>query len=284
MDLDPNEHKNEIYETDGKYFQSVKNNSGKYVWKKLDIKIKKNFFDWNAQFPNYTKPKYSVDFIYDSIDQLTTQLKKIGIQVFYFDWGTWATKSYGFAGIDDIKLRYITKNLDPNSNGYIFFTDAHIYESAYDGVFRMHHVLKKNIIPMFNKFLKQIYPSKTLGFQNPSDTINVFVDQTKLVKTKPHTNYEITLVYSDKNKVPNDKAIEIGENILKQLGDKIAHSLYDVFSLNKKISLFYEIYDNKYEKFIKLVPKLKLPSEINFTKIIVMEGMTTKVNPIVFDL
>ncbi len=285
MDSDPNEHKDKIYQNDdGKYYQSVKNKSGKYIWKKLNIKMKKNFFDWNAQFPNYVEPKYPVDFIYDSVDKLVTQLKKIGIQVFYFDWSTWASKSYGFAGIDDIKLRYIDENLDPNSNGYIFFTDAGIYNSAYDGVFRIHHVLKENIIPVFNKFIKDIYPKKTLGFQNRSDTINVFTNNAKLVKTKPHTNYLLALIYNGKNKVSANEAIEIGEDILKQLGKQIAESLYDVHSSKNKIVLFYEIYNDKYKKFIELVPKLKLPSGIKFTKIIVEEGMETKVNPVIFDL
>ncbi len=284
MDLDPNEHKDEIYQNDGKYYQSVKNKSGKYVWKKLVIKMKSNFFDWKAQFPNYVEPKYSVDFIYNSIDKLIVQLNKIGVQVFYFDWRTWASKSYGYPGIDDIKLRYIDENLDKKSNGYIFFTDAQIYESAYDGVFRIHHVLKENIIPVFNKFIKDIYPKKTLGLQSRSDTINVYTKETKLVKTKPHTNYLLALIHNEKKKVSANQAIEIGEDVLKQLGKKIAHSLYDVHSSNNKIVLFYEIYDNKYKKFIELVPKLKLPSGIKFKKIIVEEGMTTKVNPVVFDL
>ncbi len=80
MELDPNEHKDQIGNSDGKYYQSVKNKSGKYIWKKLNIKMKKNFFDWKAQFPNY-----SVDFIYDSIIELVKQMGKIGVQVFYFD-------------------------------------------------------------------------------------------------------------------------------------------------------------------------------------------------------
>ncbi len=284
MELDPNEHKDRIGNSDGKYYQSIKSKSGKYIWKKLNIKMKKNFFEWNAQFPNYSEPKYSVDFIYDSIDELVKQMAKIGVQVFYFDWGTWAKKSYGVAGIDDIKLRYIDENLDPKSNGYIFFTDAGIYNSAYDGVFRIHHVLKESIVPVFNKFVKSIYPKKTLGFENRSDTINVYTNRQKLVKTKPHTNYLLALIYNDKKKVSQQEAVKIGEDIYKQLGKKIAYSLYDVYSSNKKIVLFYEIYDNQYKKFIEQVSKLKLPADIKFTKIIVEEGMETKVHPVVFDL
>ena len=284
MELDPNEHKDRIGNSDGKYYLSVKNKSGKYIWKKLNIKMKKNFFEWKAQFPNYTEPKYSVDFIYDSIDKLVTQMKKIGVQVFYFDWGTWASKSYGVAGIDDIKLEYIDENLDPKSNGYIFFTDAQIYDSAYDGVFRIHHGLRESIIPVFNKFIKSIYPIKTLGFENGSDTINVYTNGQKLVKTKPHTNYLLALIYNDKKKVSQQEAVKIGEDIYKQLGKKITYSLYDVYSSNKKIMLFYEIYNNQYNQFIEKVPKLKLPSNIKFTKIIVQEGKETKVHPVVFDL
>jgi len=284
MELDPNEHMNEVITgSDNKYYHSVKNKSGKFTWKKLNIKMKKNFFDWIGQFPDHTEPVYSVDFIYDSIDKLKSAMKKIGIQVFYFDWATWATKSYGFAGIDDIKLRYIDENLDPKSNGYIFFTDAQIYNSAYNGIFRIHHGLKENIIPLFNKTLEQIYPKRTLGYENPSDSINVYTKDTKLVKTKPHTNYMIALIHN-KKKVSDQEAIKIGEDIYLQLGKKIAFSLHDVFSLNKKILLFYEIYDNQYKKFIELVPKLKLPDNIKFNKIIVEEGMETKVHPVVFDL
>ncbi len=279
MELDPNEHKDQIGNSDGKYYQSVKNKSGKYIWKKLNIKMKKNFFDWKAQFPNY-----SVDFIYDSIIELVKQMGKIGVQVFYFDQGTWASKSYGVVGLDDIKLEYIDENLDSKSNGHIFFTDAEIYNSAYDGVFRVHHSLKESIVPIFNKFIKSIYPKKTLGFENRSDTINVYTNRQKLVKTKPHTNYLLALIYNDKKKVSQQEAVKIGEDIYKQLGKKIAYSLYDVYSPNKKIVLFYEIYDNQYTKFIELVPKLKLPADIKFTKIIVEEGMETKVHPVVFDL
>ncbi len=87
-----------------------------------------------------------------------------------------------------------------------------------------------------------------------------------------------------KKEVSQKEAVKIGEDIYKQLGKKIAYSLYDVYSPNKKIVLFYEIYDNQYTKFIELVPKLKLPADIKFTKIIVEEGMTTEVHPVVFDL
>ena len=50
MELDPNEHKDRIGNSDGKYYLSVKNKSGKYIWKKLNIKMKKNFMNGKHNF------------------------------------------------------------------------------------------------------------------------------------------------------------------------------------------------------------------------------------------
>lgn len=239
---------------------------------KKEIKFISTPDEYYKQFSNYTKPINDTNFFYNEISSLTSELKNIGILFFFLKWNIESTYSSHIEYILEQIDKYNKTNPGKYPNGYIFTSDKLLYVDSCDDKIYIHHGLNKKIIDEFNKIFISHFPNKTLGFQNYNDAIIVYFNEHKKInKIKNHSLWLVNYEYKKKDEKIEDD-IYIGEFISKIIGEKIIFDLYDVYNYKGKITLFYEIYDDKIYEFAKLIKTLKIPKMPNISKIIIEEA------------
>jgi hypothetical protein len=247
---------------DGKEYISKKDKNGIYKWilhVEKEIAYKSNPDSYFKQFNNYEKPKYDMSFFSSKIKELYTKLKKIGILFYFLKWSRDSTYMNHYDILDEKVENYRETHPNEGTNGFIYMSDFLLYwSSRKDGIIYISHELDKNIIPEFNKIIQEVFPNRTLGYIKKSEAIKILYNVTKIKKTKDFIMIELSYKYKNKkDMLTEDNAVKIAKSIKKDIGNKIIYDLRDVIALNGQISIFYMIYVDKIEDFVKKIKMYK---------------------------
>ena len=238
---------------DGEQYISKKDKNGIYKW---TLTYKNNPDSYFKQFDNYEKPKYDMSFFMSKIKELYAKLKKIGVLFYFLKWSRISTYQGHHSIVHGQVEDYIETHPDEGKFGFIYMSDFLVYmNSRLDGIIYLSHELNKQIIPEFNKIIQEVFPNRTLGYVKKTEAIKILYKPTTKIK-KPKDFIMMELSYKFKNKkdrLTDDDAVKIAKSIKRNIGNKIIYDLRDVSTLRDYISIFYMIYIDKIEDFVKKI-------------------------------
>jgi hypothetical protein len=266
IDIDlpnPAIYKNRIYiGEDEKYYYSEKNIDGIYYWKELKIKMKKDIDDYEKQFPNYVKPDYDISFFSSNINDLTKDLKKLGILFYVLKWDKESLYA-GHKSIIEEKLDEYLEKHDNYPKGYIYTSEYLLYKQSYkstDDCIYLYHNIKDDVKDDLNKLLISYFPKRTIGLHDHNDAIKIYINEKKNLKPiKNHIMFEVNIEYVDKVKLSKDNFDKVHKYITKQLGKKYIYDLREAYNSIGSITLYYNVYIDKIKRFAKKFKEVKLP-------------------------
>lgn len=266
--IDPNQYKNQVYQTNNQFYFSKKGVDGLYVWEKLDIQFMRTIDEYYQQFPRYKKPKNDTNFIMAEIENLSNSLDQINVKLFYFRWNKHMLK-------DDYKQNIMMKTIDeyqqthPN-NGYIYLTELDIYQASNNKELLIFHNLNIKIIDDFNKIFTQYFPYQTTGYISPSKPIIIYMHpKNNIALLKPQVEVLVHILFKESTlKFDRDNSIVIGKMIMNKIGNKYIFDIYNVLSA-QGVVIVYKVYEDKIKEFaekfksktifngLKLLPEIK---------------------------
>jgi hypothetical protein len=275
--LDAKKHKGKLeYGVLGKgVYLSVEKSDGEWIWKEQTIKMKKTPDDYFKQFPKYEKPYYNTTIFTKNISKLKTEMANIGVLFYYLKWG----KDSLYVGHHSYVMELVDKEIDKNPkkypNGYFFYSDYLLWDNSLihndkdDGKMFLSFSINSSIKEKFNDLLIRIFPKRTLGFLNVSDSIVIyFEEKDNLIKLKPKDHTEMYTIIKFKNQkldLPESEYYKLSKEIEKKIGKKYIFDLSDLYFRKGKLTLFLKIYNDKIKEFTEKMKTLKLSNrpEIN---------------------
>ena len=274
-----------LYGKENRLYISEKDNNGEWNWKFLDIKMKKDIYDYFKQFPNYIEPIYNTDFFIKQINLLKKEMAKNGVLFYYLKWGKDSLDFDHHGYIIELIDREIYKNPKKYPNGWIYSSDLLLYNSSKknikkdDGIIHLNWSILDNVKSEINDILIKIFPKRTTGIVHKNDAIIVYInEQTKIKQSKDHKNMVVQINFKDKKlKIENKEAIKLGNDIAKQIGKKYINNMIDIFEWKGKIELFYEVYDDKIKEFAEKFKILKIKNMPEISEIVVKRGDLVKI-------
>ncbi len=244
--------------------------------------IKSSPLEYYNQFNPVPNVKYNINFIRDNIDKLEKELSELGIYLFYFKWDRRSL----YSDHSSILLYYCDKEYEKQKdnypNGCIFFSEINLYRASLDyeyeneddeldinesnNILRLHHLYinfkNTNLIQSINSVLQNIFPNRTNGLTCSQDSIIIFMKEHQLKDFKSHHSMYIGFIYNDKKKIKSKNNYTYDDNTLvvnqvrEYFGKDIIYRFSDYYNYGDKIHIYFEVYDDKKDEFIRLAQNI----------------------------
>jgi phosphosulfolactate synthase (CoM biosynthesis protein A) len=98
-------------------------------------------------------------------------------------------------------------------------------------------------------------------------------EQKHIKPIKPHTTINLTIKFKNKNKKISNETVKIISKGIIKYTKNIIFEARDMYIFKGKIELYYEIYNDKINEFIKKIPEIEFlsNSSIGIDKIILKD-------------
>jgi hypothetical protein len=229
---------------DENVYVSKKDKNGIYKWYKIEKK--KNPEEYYKQFTDYTTPDNNTNIFYNNIKNLTNDLKKIGVKLYFVKWGIYDPP---------FTYEYFQEDNDLD-NDYILYSEYSLYwDARQDGIMYLHHGVSKDKWDSVNNILKKYFPKRTNGITTSKDAIKIFFNEKKNIKKdKEKVTFSVNITLEDKK--INENLFKYWKKIDKIINKKNIGYLVGYDLIGSK-NLEFNINEDKIDAFKEIIDKIK---------------------------